>query len=147
MGSLTLPASGSVYVDTMAVIYTVERFPDYWPLLEPLWLAAQAGTFEIVTSELTLMEVLVKPLKTKNTVLVKAFELALIGTHVQLLPITQSILRAAAQLRATTKLRTPDAIHAAAAVQAGCVLFVTNDSIFRTIAGLPVAILDDLRMP
>lgn len=35
MGSLTLPAGGAVYVDAMAVIYTVERFPDYWPLLEP----------------------------------------------------------------------------------------------------------------
>ena len=43
MGSLMLPTSGSVYLDTMAFIYTVERYPDYWPLLEPLWLAAQAG--------------------------------------------------------------------------------------------------------
>ena len=39
MGALTLPASGLVYIDTMVLIYTVERFPTYWPLLEPLWLA------------------------------------------------------------------------------------------------------------
>ena len=37
----------------MALIYTVERFPAYRPLLEPMWLAAGAGTFEIVSSELT----------------------------------------------------------------------------------------------
>lgn len=53
MGSLNLPAAGLVYVDTMAVIYTVERFPQYWSLLEPLWLAAQAGTLTVATSELT----------------------------------------------------------------------------------------------
>jgi predicted nucleic acid-binding protein len=147
MGSLTLPASGTVYVDTMAVIYTVERFPDYWPLLEPLWLTAQSGAFEIITSELTLMEVLVKPLKTGDAALAMAFENALVSTQVHLLPITQAILRSAAQMRATTKLRTPDAIHAASAAQAGCSLFVTNDRVFRSVAGLPAVILDDLRTP
>jgi hypothetical protein len=29
MGALTLPASGLVYVDTMTIIYTVERLPAY----------------------------------------------------------------------------------------------------------------------
>ena len=42
MGALSLPISGLVYIDTMALIYTVERYPAYWPLLEPLWLAAAA---------------------------------------------------------------------------------------------------------
>lgn len=147
MGSLTLPASGSVYVDSMAVIYSVERYPDYWPLLEPMWLAAQAPTIEVVTSELTLMEVLVKPLKTNDAKLVTAFEQALVGTDVTLQPITQSILRDAAQLRATTNLRTPDAIHAASSKAIGCSLFVTNDIGFRNVPGLPVVILDDLRTP
>jgi hypothetical protein len=63
MGALTLPASGLVYIDTMTLIYTVERYPAYYPLLEPLWRAAQSGTIEIVSSELTLMETLVGPLK------------------------------------------------------------------------------------
>ena len=35
MGTLT--ASGIVYIDTMILIYTVERYPAYYPLLEPLW--------------------------------------------------------------------------------------------------------------
>ena len=65
----------------------------------------------------------------------------------RLLPITQPILREAARLRATTKLRTPDALHAATALQAGCVLFVTNDVGFRGVASLPLVVLDDLRPP
>jgi predicted nucleic acid-binding protein len=112
---MTLPASGLVYIDTMTLIYTVERFPAYWPLLEPMWRAAQAGTVEIVSSELTLMEAMVGPLKSGNTTLEKAFEQVLLGTEMRLLPITQAILREAARLRATTKLRTPDALHAATA--------------------------------
>jgi predicted nucleic acid-binding protein len=147
MGALTLPTSGLVYIDTMTLIYTVERYPAYWPLLDPMWQAAQAKTIEIVSSELTLMETLVKPLKTGNAALVKAFEQALLGTEMRLLPITQTILRDAAQLRATTKLKTPDALHAATSQKAACVLFVSNDASFRSIPGLPLMILDDLLIP
>jgi predicted nucleic acid-binding protein len=149
MVALPLPASGLVYVDTNTVIYTVERFPTYWPLLEPLWLAAQAKTIEIVSSELTLMEVMVGPLKSGNTALQNAFERALLGTDMRLLPITQMILREAAQLRATTtKVKTPDALHAATARQAGCSLFVTNDAGFRRVASIPpLVVLDDLLTP
>lgn len=67
MGVMPLPVSGIVYIDTVTLIYTVERYPAYWPLLEPLWLAAKSGTFEIVSSELILMEALVGPLKDEPT--------------------------------------------------------------------------------
>ncbi|HLN30344.1 MAG TPA: PIN domain-containing protein [Gemmataceae bacterium] len=148
MGALSVPTSGIVYVDTMTVIYTVERYPAYWPLLEPLWQAAQSGTIEIVSSELTLMEKLVGPLKSRDTnKLENAFEQALLGTEVRLFPITQPILREAAQLRATTKLRTPDALHAATGLHLACVQFVTNDVGFRAVPSLPLVILDDLLKP
>jgi predicted nucleic acid-binding protein len=147
MGALTLPAAGPVYVDTVTVIYTVERYPAYWPLVEPMWKAAQAKTIEIVSSELALLEALVGPLKAGNAALVKLFETALLGTDMRLVPITQPVLREAARLRATTRLKTPDAVHAATARQAGCALFVTNDAGFRGLPGLPVAILDDHLTP
>src|SRR5262245_14467306 len=89
MGALTLPASGLVYIDTMALIYTVERYPAYWPLLEPLWRAAQTRTIEIVSSELTLMEALVGPFKSGNSTLEGPFEQALLGPDMRLLPMTQ----------------------------------------------------------
>jgi len=127
----------------MVVIYTVERYPAYWSILQPLWLAAQAGNVEIVTSELTILETLVGPLKSANTALGAAFEQALFATELRLLPITQSVLREAARLRAATNLRTPDSLHAATALLGGCVLFLTNDVGFRRAAGLPVAVLQD----
>lgn len=147
MGALSLPASGLVYLDANSIVYTVEQHPVYGPLLQPLWQAAVARTIEVVTSELTLMETLVGPLKSGNTALAQAYELALLGTDMRLLPITRATLREAAQLRATTKLRTPDAIHAATLRQSGCVLFVTNDRDYLGVAGLPLVILDDLLTP
>lgn len=147
MGSLTLPASGAVYVDTVALVYTVERYPRYRPLLDPLWQAGRVGTIEIVTSELTLLESLVGPLKSGNKTLVTAFEQALLGTDVRLLSISRPILLEAARLRATTRLKTPDALHAATAQDAGCALFVTNDAGFRGVMTVPLVVLDDLPGP
>ena len=63
MGTLKLPGSGLVYLDANSVIYTVEKHPDFSPLLQPLWRAAQAKTLEVVSSDLVLMEVLVGPSK------------------------------------------------------------------------------------
>lgn len=55
MGQLTLPASGSVYIDADAVIYSVEKIEPYWTLLQPMWAAAKAGQFAIIGSELLLL--------------------------------------------------------------------------------------------
>ncbi len=147
MGSLTLPSSGQVYLDANAVIYSVEKHPVYWPLLQSLWLAAKGKTLEIVTSDLTLMESLIGPLKSGDSALASAYEQLFQQAQTRLLPITQPILREAARLRATTKLKTPDALHLATAQQVGCVLFVTNDAGFRGLANFPLVILDDLLLP
>jgi predicted nucleic acid-binding protein len=147
MGSLTVPLSGLVYFDTNAVIYSVEKNPAYWPLLEPLWQAAKARTIEIVSSDLTLMETLVGPLKSNDSALAHAYEQLFQQVQTRLLPMTQTVLREAARLRATTKLKTPDALHLATAQLAGCALFVTNDGDFRGAATMPVVILDDLLKP
>jgi len=69
VGSLSVPASGVVYVDTAPFIYTVERHADYEQLLLPLWEALDGGAIEVVTSELTLLETLVKPLRDGNQAL------------------------------------------------------------------------------
>jgi predicted nucleic acid-binding protein len=136
-----------VYFDANSVVYSVERHPVYWPLLQPLWQAAQGKTIEIVSSDLTLMEALVGPLKAADAALVTAYEQLFQQAQTRLVPLTHPILREAARLRATTRLRTPDALHAATAQSVGCVLFVTNDAGFRGVAGLPLVILDDLRTP
>ncbi|MBW4510521.1 MAG: PIN domain-containing protein [Scytonematopsis contorta HA4267-MV1] len=144
---LTLPASGIIYVDTSVIIYTIESHPNYYSLLQPLWIKFQLGEIEIASSELILLETLVVPLRNADTALVDCYEQLLLYSGVQLIPISQLILRQAANLRATTNLKTPDAIHAATALSISCDQFITNDKGFRNIPGLPVVILSEILTP
>jgi predicted nucleic acid-binding protein len=145
VGSLTLPSSGLVYLDTQALIYSVETHDRYWSLLEPVWLSAQDGKFEIVSSELALLETLIGPMRNGDKTLEMAYESLLGSSEVRLFPVTRHVMVEAARLRASLpSLRTPDAIHAATAQLHGCALFLTNDLGYRRVPNLPLAILDDV---
>ncbi|MEH2181103.1 hypothetical protein [Nostoc sp.] len=74
MGQLILPNAARVYIDTVTVIYAVEQTPTYGVLLNTLWNSLQARTLEVFSSELTLMETLVVPLRNSDTFLVDAYE-------------------------------------------------------------------------
>ncbi len=141
---LMLPSSSRIYIDTAVVIYSVEWNPDYYSLLQPLWLKYQTGEIELISSELILMEALVLPLRNADTFMLDAYEQLLLSGEMQLIPINQFILKQAANLRATTRLKTPDAIHAATALSANCNQFLTNDKGFRNIPGLPTVILSEV---
>jgi predicted nucleic acid-binding protein len=145
VGLLTLPTAGTVYLDTQTLIYSVETQMNYWPLLKPVWEAAHSKQFNLVSSDLALLETLVGPLKRGDALLTAAYEAVLHSSEMRLLPITQDVLRQAALLRAAkTSLRTPDAIHAATAMINGCTLFLSNDTGFRAIPRLPLVLLDDV---
>ncbi len=51
----------------------------------------------------------------------------------------------AAQLRAAYRLKTPDAIHLATAIDSGCDVFVTNDDSLKKVQEIKVLTLGDLR--
>jgi len=145
MGRITPPIAGDVYVDTNALIDRVERIEPYLSASMPLWDALDAGLLRCVTSQLTLLETLVKPLRDGNLALASLYRQVLQGTSgLSCLPIHHAVIETAARLRADHRLRTPDAIHAATALESSCVLFVTNDPDFRRVAGLNVAVLGEI---
>ncbi|MEQ9235111.1 type II toxin-antitoxin system VapC family toxin [Coleofasciculus sp. E2-BRE-01] len=145
MGQLNLPDSSRIYIDTVVMIYAVEQASVYGSLLADLWAKVQAGNLEVLTSELTLMEVLVIPIRNSDTFLTDAYKRLLRSPQIQLVSINQLILEKAARLRAITpSLRTPDSIHIATAITSGCNQFLTNDQRLRIIPDLPVVILDEV---
>ena len=144
MGPLTLPPSGLVYLDASGLIYSVERVEPYRTLLEPMWREAQDGALTIVSSPILVVEALVKPLRDRNTEIELQYRELFASNAVRLLEASYPVFEYAARLRAAAGLKTPDAIHAATALRAACALFVTNDSDFRRIPDLPVAVLDDV---
>lgn len=148
MGSLNIPAGALVYLDTNAVIYSIETDPIFWPILKPVWESAARGAISLFSSELTILETMVAPMKKGDQVLVAAYEQLFRSPDLQLTSITREVLRRAGRLRATTPgLRTPDAIHAASAIERGCTSFVTNDAGFKRVSGLPLAVLSDFIGP
>ncbi|MDQ3518395.1 MAG: PIN domain nuclease, partial [Gemmatimonadota bacterium] len=65
---------GPVAVDTAVFIYLIEEHPAYLPVVEPLFDEVAAGMREIVTSAVTLLEVLVVPFRTGEVALAGLYE-------------------------------------------------------------------------
>jgi predicted nucleic acid-binding protein len=119
---------GPVGVDTAIFIYFIEEDARYISAIEPMFEAADAGKIEIVTSALTLLEVLVVPYRAGNIGLAERYEAVLTrGRGIRMVDLSRDHLRKAAQLRASTGVATPDALQLAAALGARCSNFVTND--------------------
>ena len=144
MGSIELPSYGAIYLDTSAIIYSVERNEPYLTLMAPVWRRAEAGQFILVCSELVLAETLVRPIREGDTDLEMALRAVFAAPEFQLVSSTRQLWEDTARLRAETGLKTPDALHAATALSVGCALFITNDTDFRRVQGMSVVVLSDL---
>lgn len=135
--------AGAVGVDTAIFIYFIEEQPQFLPLIEPLFKAVDEGRQEIITSALTLLEVLVVPYRSGNRLLADRYEALLTRSRgVRVVDVTRELLRGAAQLRAVTSVKTPDAIQLVAALTAGCTTFLTNDRRLPLIPGLRIVQLN-----
>jgi predicted nucleic acid-binding protein len=126
---------GAVAVDTAIFIYFIEEHPAYLPLVLPLFEEADQGKRTLCTSALTLLEVLVVPYGRLDVRLAQHYERLLTRSRgVKLVESTREQTRVAAQLRALTAVKTPDALQFACAAVSGCRTFLTND---RALPDLP----------
>jgi predicted nucleic acid-binding protein len=105
----------------------------------------EAGEVIGVTSELSLTEVMVKPLAGQDAVLAAAFQDLLRSRGaLDVVPVSRDVLLGAAWLRVTTRMKLPDAIHVATADIAGCAEFVSADRGLRLPDGMQQVIWDRL---
>jgi predicted nucleic acid-binding protein len=134
---------GAVAIDSAIVIYFIEEHPKFLPAILPLFRDADQGKRQLITSSITLLEVLVVPYRAGDRALADRYEALLTRSRgIQLVDATRDQLRAAAQLRAATGVRTPDALQLVAALGAGCTAFVTNDRRLPAISGLRIVQLE-----
>ena len=144
MGLIAEIGEGPAALDTAAFIYWIEESPSYFDAIAPVFRAADRGDIEIVSSALSLLEVLVVPLRAGDLGLAERYEALLTRSRgVRLIEIDTAELRGAALLRARYGLRTPDALQLAAALAARCPVFVTNDRRLPAIPGLRILELRD----
>ena len=104
-----------------------------------------AGDFQGVTSSVTLTEVLVHPFDRHDYKLAKSYRHLLQNSvNFRTIVVDNVVAERAARLRADYKLRTPDALQIATALEFGCEAFLTNDAALTRVGALRVLTLDEL---
>jgi predicted nucleic acid-binding protein len=130
---------GPAGLDTSIFIYFMEEDPRFLPAVAPVFAAADSGKLELIVSALTLLEVLVRPYRAGNVALAQRYEALLTRSRgVRMVDLTRTHLRLAAQLRALSSARTPDAIQLAVSLSAGCSAYLTNDLRLPVVPGLKI---------
>jgi predicted nucleic acid-binding protein len=142
-----LKGVATVGVDSSTFIYYIEKHPTYFNLTKAFFEYVSRGDLEILASTLTLTEVLMKPIQAQNTRLQTEYGDLLLNTqNVATVVVDKTVAIEAAELRARHNLKTPDALHVASALVAGCDAFLTNDSGIKRVTEITVLTLDELEI-
>jgi len=135
-----------VFLDASAVIYLLEGEPALQRstrgILERL--RAEAGTDWLAVSALSLLECRVQPLRVSDQGRIETFDRFFSHPGLSIIEIDRQVIEIATGLRAELRLRTPDAIQAASALQAAPnAEFVTGDSDFQNVPNLHVHLVEN----
>jgi len=135
-----------VGLDSAPLIYFIEENLTYLKMTDAFFEAMVRGEFRVVTSVVTLLEVLVHPLRQGNRILAQQYrDILLEEEGLTTIEVSVAIAQEAAQLRADYNLKTPDAIQMATAIHQGASFFLTNDARLPSLARLEVLVLEELR--
>ena|SRR5438445_7947756 len=115
-----------IFWDTNLFIYLWEDYGDLSQAVEELRTKMLRRGDQLLTSTLTLGELLVKPTVAGNTELCRKYEEAISGVA-QLIPLDAKVAKIYASIRRDRLLKGPDVIQLASAASVGADLFVTND--------------------
>jgi predicted nucleic acid-binding protein len=133
-----------VLIDTSVWIYHFEPHAEFGASATQIIESLEEGEFRGVASELTLLELMVRPLQLGRQDAADDYETLLsYFPNLELIPIGRQILLDAAGLRARHRLRTPDAIQLATGLQAGATLAITNDGKWRGLPMIETMVLAD----
>lgn len=116
-----------IFLDTNFFIYLIEGTGPRAARAQYLLRAFSTRKDEILTSVMSLGEILVMPLRKSDFALAQQYRRIFHGQGITLLPFLESSAEAFARIRMDSKIKPPDAIHLATAGTAGCDLFLTND--------------------
>ncbi|MBW1941100.1 MAG: PIN domain-containing protein [Deltaproteobacteria bacterium] len=133
-----------ISIDTAPFIYFIEKNPDYINLVKPIFSEIENEEIDAVTSTITLLEVLVLPLKLKREILAEQYRDILLYTDgLFTYEISHDISEMAAKLRVKYNIRTPDAIQIATGIIHNADAFITNDISLKKVDDIKVFALDD----
>jgi predicted nucleic acid-binding protein len=117
-----------VFVDANILIHHLEANPDLGAKAATRLAALHAAGDKVVVSDLIRLECRVGPLKSGDAMLLTRYEGFFSLPGVEVVALTAAVCDRAAIIRARHGFRTPDALNLAAAVELGCVVFLTHDT-------------------
>jgi predicted nucleic acid-binding protein len=129
-----------IYWDTMLFAYILEGNPVFGTSTLEAYQAFLHRGDTICTSVFTLGEILVRPKMVRDDAAYGSIRNFMRGGEIELLPFTIETAEEYSSVRAQTRLKAADAIHAASAILSKVDLFMTNDLEIRKqkIPGLPL---------
>jgi predicted nucleic acid-binding protein len=135
-----------IALDTSVFIYQLESNAKYLAYTDSIFSWLEQPVSKAVTSTVTMTELLVLPYREGDQQQANDFY-GLLFTYPNLewIAPTLEIADLAARLRALHRLRTPDALQAAAAEHAQATGLITNDPVFERVQGFETLVLDQLR--
>ena len=140
-----LPRHTSIVLDSVIWIYHLEEHRKYSGLTAQLLDYVNAGRSEAIVSEITLLEILVRPLRLALQDVADEYEILLEHfPHLHLVPVNRAIILKSASLRAQYGLRTPDALILATGLLQKATLAVTNDKRWKKVTEIEIICFDDL---
>jgi predicted nucleic acid-binding protein len=134
-----------VAFDTAPLIYYLEEHPEYISLADELFETINRREARGLTSILTLLKIMVKPLREGKDDIADSYRRILNNAaNLSLYEMNKAVCVRAARLRAAYDwMRTPDAIQLATALEYGAEIVVTNDGKWKRISELTVLVLKD----
>ena len=137
--------SQAIFLDTAPLIYFMEGNTGYQPELNNFFSAFDKKEFSILTSTLTLLEVLVQPIKLNRLDLVSNYKKILSSASgIQIIDMTPRVAFRAAELRAKYGLKTPDSIQVGTALKYEAQYFLTNDLRLKVVKEIKTITPQDL---
>jgi predicted nucleic acid-binding protein len=125
-----------ILLDTAPIIYVLENHPKLASRFRPLFDAHGVGRLRFAVTTITVAEVLTGPLHTNNEALARRYRAVLESW--QVVPLDLDIAESAARLRASLRLKLPDAVQAASALAINAAALITHDRDFSRIRALPI---------
>ncbi|MFM9971784.1 MAG: type II toxin-antitoxin system VapC family toxin [Burkholderiales bacterium] len=117
-----------VYLDSCVAVYAIEGNPELRAKIFAKLLPPNDESPCVVYTDLTRLECRVKPLADKNSALLTRYEDFFSTPGYEKYLFETSTFDLATTPRAEHRIKTPDALHLAAAICAGCSQFWTNDT-------------------
>ena len=139
MGSLDLselPEQALLLLDSAPIIYFLEAHPKLGPHFRPLFDEHAAGRVRFAVTTITVAEILTGPLQAGDEGLARRYRAILESWRIVELDV--DIAESAARLRASLRLKLPDAVQAASALAINASALVTHDRDFSRVHALRV---------